>query len=122
MDRETYLLRIDRIIADVRASANRSNKPKQMLRVVGLDTPTPTSADELVRVPTRRYHLRRIRWLANDWGLAWMVDQATLGHPIETLEDDDLRALLGDMEQGRRCCVEGVGFDDAGLVRTIEKD
>ena len=69
------------------------------------------------RTPTRRYYLRRIRWLAESYGLGWQIDQATLGHPLTSMHDDDLRALLTDMEAGRRCCVEGVGHDEAGLVR-----
>lgn len=70
-----------------------------------------------VRAITRRYLLRRIRWLSDAYGLGWQIDQATVGHPLDSLDDDDLRALLFDMEHGRRCCVEGIGFDDAGLVR-----
>ena len=66
---------------------------------------------------TRRYYLRRIRWLSEAYGLAWMIDQATLGNRLDSLHDGELHSLLCDMEQGRRCCVEGVGFDDAGLVR-----
>lgn len=69
------------------------------------------------RTPTRRYYLRRIRWLAECYGLGWQIDQATVGHPLDSLDDDGLRALLADMEHGRRCCVEGVSHDDAGLVR-----
>lgn len=96
----------------MRASANRNVRPKPALVAVKLGEPA--------LVPTRRYYLRRIRWLANDWGLAWMVDQATLGHRLDSLDDNALCTLLAEMEQGRRCCVEGVGFDDAGLVRAIE--
>lgn len=70
---------------------------------------------------TRRYYLRRIRWLADAWGLAWMVDQATLGHRLDALGDDELHTLLRDMERGRRCCIEGDSFDDAGLVRSISE-
>jgi len=66
---------------------------------------------------TRRYYLRRIRWLSESYGLAWMVDQATLGHRLDVLEDEELAALLDDMEAGRRCCAEGIGFEEAGLVR-----
>nr|WP_278253049.1 hypothetical protein [Stenotrophomonas maltophilia] len=75
----------------------------------------PRSAED--RTITRRYCLRRIRWLSESYGLAWIIDQATLGHGLDTLEDEELTSLLAEMEAGRRCRVEGVGFDDAGLVR-----
>lgn len=81
---------------------------------------TPLRPDGRADRPiTRRYYLRRILWLSESYGLAWMIDQATLGHRLDALGDDELSALLSDMEAGRRCCVEGVGFDDAGLVRDV---
>lgn len=75
--------------------------------------------DHVERPVTRRYYLRRIRWLADSYGLTWLIDQATLGHRLDVLDDDELASLLHDLEAGRRCCVEGISFDEAGLVRVI---
>lgn len=108
MERADYLARVQRAAQDLQRAANPPGRPA--LRVVGNANGTECAV-------TRRYLLRRIRWLAEAYGLGWQIDQATVGHPLDSLDDDGLRALLSDMEHGRRCCVEGVGFDDAGLVR-----
>lgn len=72
------------------------------------------------RTPTRRYYLRRIRWLSESFGLAWMVDQVALGHRLDTLDDGELHALLADMERGWQCLSMGDSLADAGLVRMFE--
>lgn len=86
---------------------------KRRLKVVGEEPAPGLSALQ------RDVLYSKIRDLGNLYWLNWLIRQETehvLG-VLECLSDDDLRALLSKMERGRECRIEGVSFDDAGLIR-----
>lgn len=81
------------------------------LRAVGPDTGLDAT--------TRAFMEKRIMDLSRMYYLGWLRRQETRGVALENLDDDALCALLEKMERGRECRVEGMGFDEAGLVRQV---
>lgn len=64
--------------------------------------------------------LQRIRFLRRAFRLDWMVQQAAFNRGgVDSLEDQELAALLRDMERARACIREGIALEDAGLVRDV---
>lgn len=113
--------RIDRMAELIAERARRKLGEKSRLRLVSVgnmqreipSAPAPGFLD----AQSRDVIYARIRDLARMYWLAWLVRQETNGTPIECLDDDALCALRDKMERARECRVEGIGFDDAGLVR-----
>lgn len=99
-------------ILDARAGLGRSERPKLRLVV------PPTS--KLLDPIFRDAHIKRIIHLRDAYRLRWLVDQATFNvASLSCLEDCDLIRLLNDMERARECIVDGISFEDAGLVRSV---
>lgn len=105
-------------LAKALADKVRSEKPaRPKLRLVV--TAKPTKFDAI----TRDCIMRRVRYLTKAYQLQWLVDQETFDTPgVDALEDGDLADLLRTLERARDCIAEGVGFEDAGLVRSIADD
>lgn len=99
-------------LAEVIAHRVKGARPaKPLLRVIA--APKPTLFDSI----TRGSILTRIRRLQKMYSLGWLVEQGTFNQPgLDSLEDAALSALLQQMERARECIVDGVGFDDAGLI------
>lgn len=91
--------------------------PRPKLRLIRRSDlePAPEGMDPL----TRNMHYQRIRDMARMYWLAWLVRQETehVGGTIECLSDPELLELRAKMEKAWECRVEGISFDDAGLVR-----
>jgi len=93
------------------ATINAARAEKTNFRLIR--TARPTLLDAI----TRDSYLRRIHLLARSCCLGWMIDQACFDVAnIDCLEDSRLIKLLEDMERARECALDGIPFDDAGLV------
>ena len=116
--------RVDQMAELVALRARRKLGAKASLRVVGLgsvqrEVPSAPSRGQL-DPQSRNVICARIRDLSRMYGLAWLVRQETTSvmGTIECLDDDGLLSLHQLMERARECQVEGIGFDEAGLVRS----
>ena len=79
-----------------------------------------TQQNAYVVDPRRRDAVRsRIKDISRLYNLEWLIRQETIQwhRGINSLPDEDLIDLLSRIEQARECIVEGVSFDDAGLIR-----
>jgi len=86
-------------------------RPK--LQLVSADYQPPP--DEIY---LRECRLRRIKWLVKAYELQWLIDQHCFGlKNVHVLDSPALQALHRDMERARECITEGIGFDEAGLVK-----
>lgn len=102
-------------LLDARAiGSRRVAKPKLRLVV----PPTPKLLDSI----SRDAHLNRIYFLKRRYGLEWLVEQETFDvASASCLEDCDLIRLLSLMERARECIMDGISFEDAGLVRAVRR-
>lgn len=100
-------------LAQSLASTVKGVKPaKLQLRLV--EPPKPHLFDSI----TREACVRRIRFLARNYQLGWLLDQETFDTPgVDTLPDARIAAILKTLEHARECIADGVSLDEAGLVR-----
>ncbi len=105
---------LGRLLA-ARSGQGRTEKP--LLRLI--TPPKPSLLDQLAR----EAHVRRIVHLQKAYRLQWLVDQATFKvASLSCLEDEALIRLHREVERARQCIVDGVSFEDAGLVHSVEGD
>lgn len=113
---------LERLVEVVAQRARRKLGAKAGLRVVGkgnLQAVLPSApAPGYLDAATRDLMYRRITDLARMYWLAWLVRQETAkaGGAMECLDDDALTALHQKMERAREARVEGIPFDEVGLV------
>lgn len=87
-------------------------KPRKLL-LVGDEPPSGMTALQ------RDVLYSRIRDIGNLYWLNWLIRQETMHvlGVLECLSDDELTALLAKMERGMEARMDGVAFEEVGLVR-----
>lgn len=81
----------------------------------------PPSPDAAMDAILRESHCRMIRHYRRRWGypMQLLIDQACFGRTgPDELADDELERLHQDLERAQECMLEGISFEDAGLLRT----
>lgn len=102
-------------IAAVVAERAGVHRAKRKLRVVGEESVPGMTAMQ------RDVLYSRIRDLGNLYYLKWLVRQETMHvmGVMECLSDDELTALLAKVERGVEARMDGVAFEEAGLVKGV---
>lgn len=116
---------LDRLAELLAQRAQRKMGKVSKLRLVGrgnLRSVVPSApAPWVMDAVSRDGIYSRIRDLAKMYSLAWLVRQETLhaGGAVECLDEGALIALHEKMERARQCRVDGIGFDEVGLVKAV---
>ncbi|MGQ5356488.1 hypothetical protein ACULML_17735 [Xanthomonas arboricola pv. corylina] len=94
----------------------RRGPVRPRLRTVQSD---PPGASGHLTALQRDVLYKRIRDLGRMYSLMWLARQETahVNGIIECLADDELVSLLEKTERARECRIEGIAFDEVGLVR-----
>ena len=101
----------------IAARVNGASRGRPKFR--SIPPPEATEFDSI----TRNSIFRRISWLSRTYHLQWLVEQSTFNRPnVHCLSDVELGNLLRDMERARECLSEGIGFEEAGLIRNNADD
>lgn len=58
--------------------------------------------------------------MRDSYRLQWVIDQETRGRNLGELDDLELRCVMQAVHRAHECLVDGVGFDEAGLVKRVE--
>jgi hypothetical protein len=112
--KQDLMQKLARRVAE-RAGAKVASRPRHLRSVDGANEVPPMTALQ------RDVLYSRIRDLGNLYWLNWLIRQETahvLG-VMECLGDDELTALMDKMVRGQECRIEGIAFDDAGLIRQM---
>lgn len=98
----------------IEASLDKQEAARPALRVVRDEPPERKWLQPFER--DMRYQL--IRDIARLHGLQWLIRKETehVDGIIEQLDDADLTGLHATMRRAQECILEGIGFDDAGLM------
>ena len=108
--------RLNGLVARIAAASGVGLGSGRRLRLV---EPGYAEEDSAMSSLQRDTLYARIRDTGNLYWLNWLIRQETahVYGVLECLSDNELRQLAEKMERGRECRVDGIPFDDAGLVR-----